>query len=98
MPPIYQAGTPQITNLTLTNADTEYTHAFGAGIKKICLQARGSVALKFAFSSGQSGSTYFTLKAGSAWFEDLIKGPFTIYLQSPSAGTVVEILEWQAND
>lgn len=89
-----QAGIPGVNNLTLTNANTEYSYSFNQYTKKFLIQARGDHDIKLAFFSGESATDYFTIKTSCVYYEDLVHGPFTIYMQSPDAGTVVEIIEW----
>ena len=90
-----QANTTTIYNLTLTNADTEYSQALPANTKKYMIGCRTANAMKLAFTSGQSGTTYFTIPANRYYWEDMIDTPsLTIYLQSPTAGVVAEIIAW----
>lgn len=87
---------PTIYNLTLTNANTEYSQALNAFPAYITIQCRSVADLKVAFTSGQSGTTYITIPAGSSYtFPMQIAGVKTVYVQSPSASAVVEILEWR---
>ena len=88
-------NTPIIYNKTLTLADTEYLQALPAGITKIMVQCRTSYDIKIAYTSGESGTTYFTIKAEHTYWDDEISGTKqTLYIQSSQAGVVVEILCW----
>jgi len=88
-----KATTPTIYNVTCTNADTEYSQTLPANTKKFTIKARGG-SLKVCFTSGQSGTTYILLADGQSWSEDNIEFSGTLYFQSPSAGTVAEIIAW----
>ncbi len=88
------SGRPSIQNLSMPVANTELTINIPAQIKKILIQARGTHDLKIAFTATESGTNYFTLKASAVYYEDTIHGPFTIALQSPDSGVVVEVVTW----
>ena len=90
-------GSPEIINLTLTDANTEYSQALPAKTVRFCLQARdSSMDLKLAFAAGESGSKYLTIHGGQVYYEDVLSPEsLTLYLQSPSSGAVVEILVWR---
>ena len=82
-----------IANVTCSAANTEYTYNLGQ-IRKFTIKARGG-DLKLSFVAGQSGITYITIQQNQAYWEDLIKHPnLTLYFQSPTAGTVAEIIRW----
>lgn len=89
---------PTTVNQTLTAADTEYSVSL-AGIKHFSMQARGSADVRFAFATGKvaaSTSPFATMKAGSNWStpeKTCFDG--TLYLASPVAGVVVEIVYWR---
>lgn len=89
---------PTIYNKTLTNANTEYSQVLVAGMRYFEVSCRSFNDIKMAFVSGDSGTTYVTIPAGSVRY---FRGPFftvntgtVVYLQSPSAGVVAEILVW----
>jgi hypothetical protein len=87
-------GKPQVFNLTLTSADTEYSLTLPENTYKVMMQARGSADVKFSYVSGESGSTYFTVKSGQTYWDDNINTASTMYVQSGTASTVVEVLTW----
>lgn len=92
-PVVEYATTPTLYNLTLALANTEYSQALPAGTKKFTCKARGG-QIKLCFTSGQSGTTYILLNDGQAYYEDNLKANITIYAQSPTAGTILEIVAW----
>ena len=87
------ASTPNVYNVECTNADTEYSQALPSGVKILMLRARGGV-VKYCFTSGESGTKYITLNDGESHIFYHLNASVTIYCQSPSAGTVLEILAW----
>ena len=94
---------PTVYNTTLTNANTEYSRALPSFCRGVKLMARplgnGDLPdIKLAFISGDSGTTYLTIPGGYRDFtlpENMCAvGVLTLYMQSASAGVVVEILAW----
>lgn len=86
---------PAVLNLELTNANTEYDQALPAGTRKILLKSRGlGSELKFAFVETESASNYVTVPPGSGglWIECGAAYGVTLYVQSPTAGEIAEIL------
>lgn len=86
---------PSVLNLTLTLADTEYSQVIPMGTRKILLKARSSGSdLKFSFTTATSGTVYTTIPAGSGglWIECEAAYGLTLYVQSPTAGEIAEIL------
>jgi hypothetical protein len=94
------AARPVIYNVTLSSANTEFSRALPAGIRKFSIQCRTtSVDIKLSFVEGESGSTFLTILGNSAYNEDLIHAPIgytlTLYMQTTStASPVVEIVAW----
>ena len=86
---------PQIANATLTSANTEYAVSIPEGTRQLSLKARNlSHVVKFSFEEGTSGSTYATLEGFSYCNESILSKDLIIYLQSPTAGCVVEFVLW----
>lgn len=84
-----------IANVAITDANTEYSYALIDGVAAVSVQCRGTCAVKLAFTSGASGSTYVTIKSGTAYYETNISSfGNTLYFQSPSASQVLEIVYW----
>ena len=86
----------KVENITLILANTEYTHVFPANTKTFLMQARdGAGKIKLAFDVGTSGSVYHTVPAGGFYSSGFIVAPtITVYIQSPSAGIIVELTSW----
>ena len=82
-----------IYNVPLTNAGQEYSQTFLTEAAGYLVQCRSLNDIQIAFISGDSGTTYLTIAAGSAYNENVgIIGKNIIYMQSQTAGVVVEIL------
>lgn len=87
-------GTPAVSIVTLTLANTEYSASISAGAFEF--RARTAVAVRFAFATGKvAGSTdpYATLNAGECFYAEGV-ADCTLYLASSSAGTVVEVINY----
>ena len=84
-----------IYNVVATTANTEYSQQLDRGVSYFEIRARQLADLKVAFISGNSGTLYFTIPAGSTWYtrEKIPDGTtVTLYFQSPSANVDVEII------
>jgi len=94
---VVNAVSPTIYNLTLTNANTEYSQTLPSNTTKYVIQCRSDDDIKMSFTSGESGTKYITIHGGQSYWEDLIKpSSLTLYFQSSTAGVVVEIIAWTA--
>lgn len=89
-------GRPKIENVAMTSANTEYSYAIPSGVNKILIKLRANnVDLKLSYTSGESGTTYLTIPAGSSKSIDDIKGGLTIYFQAASASQTLEVEIWK---
>jgi hypothetical protein len=89
------ASTPTIATLTAVAANTEYSYTFPASTKGFRLNHRTGKKVLIAFISGQSGVSYVTIWPGTFLTEtSLDVSGLTIYYQSPTAGSIVEVLSW----
>ena len=95
---MYTSGRVQIQNGTLITANTEYKITLPQNYKKLLIQARQYVTLKFSFTENESGTNFITLKPGNAYWEDNICHVSDLYVQSPTAGTIIEVLTWYGGD
>jgi len=95
---VSKATTPVIYNVTLTLADTEYSQALSANVKKFSVHLRDFTAFRFAYVTGKvAGPTapYLTIPEGSEKTEELIEpASLTLYFASAVAGKIAEIEEW----
>ena len=98
---IAQAGQfPEVYNVTLTLADTQYSQVLGSGVKKITFQCRTDKVTRYAYVTDKVATPtapYMTLKASGVYKEDDLstKRDLTLYLASSDAGVVVELLVWR---
>lgn len=105
-----EALVPVIDVLTLTDANTEYSQTLGAKCKYFSFQARTSVEVRYAFESVSADvalatGPYMTLKS-DGWLNAPEKMGWgktnptetlpKIYFATGTAGTVIEILSWEA--
>lgn len=86
---------PQVLNVTLTLANTEYPLTIPSGTRKFSLKTRdANHVVKFSFEAGTSGTTYVTLD-GITYNEDMVLvREVTLYCQSATAGVVLECIIW----
>ena len=93
-------ATPATYNVTCTVADTEYSQALPANCRYFEFQARTEATVRYAWATGKVAgpvAPYHTLKAGDCKYGPPINqgaSPSTLYVASPTAGTVVEIEAW----
>ncbi len=93
----------EILNVTLTDADTEYSAELPEGTVGFSAQSRNDAAdVRLAFQPGRvanaSTGSYFTVKGDQAPLRlenRSASRPFKVYLASGTAGAVVEILFWR---
>ena len=87
-------ATPITYNVIMTTANTEYSRALPSGTKKLYVKLRSlNALLKIAFVLNESGTNYMTIPFGaSISLENIDLTGITIYMQSPIASQVAEIL------
>ncbi len=89
---------PTVYNVTLTDADTEYSQALPSNTKEIRFRCRTLFDVRFAWLEDKVATPttpYLTLPAGSDYFSDdsNITGK-TLFLASSEAGVILEIEVW----
>ncbi len=93
-------ATPTTYNLTLTNANTEYSQAMPANCRGFEFQARTDVEVRYAFVTGKVATPtapWLDLKIGDYYYSyPLNQGasPSTIFFASATAGVIMDILAW----
>ena len=93
-------NTPNVLNQTLTNANQEYEQSLTGGTRAFSVQCQTAAVIRIAFVTGKVATPtapYATIKAGTAYSIDDLSGKsgvITLYLASPTAGVVAEIIEW----
>ena len=86
--------TTVILNVPVALAGTEISQALPANTKGFVLRSRGNSRLQIAFSSGQSGTNYFTVPNGASYEDKNFYSSQTLYFQSSKAGETVEIIAY----
>lgn len=89
------ATTPQIFNIELTEANTEYEFNIPDRATCIMFKARNAAhPLQFSWEAGASGTVYMSLNNMGYAQENITAHEIKIYFQSSSPGCVVEFLVW----
>lgn len=92
------SGRSIIINGILTLANTEYKQALPLNCHKFSIKSRGNEVLKLSFVAGESGTNYLTIPTAISYWEDNLRVNTNIYVQSPVAGTIMEIVAWSGGD
>lgn len=95
--------TPTPINVTLVAANTEYSQVLPAFVHKFTMRARKNADdtysdVCFAFATGQvppAAGDYGIMQDGAPYGEDNLNAQLEIFLSSPTAGTIVEIIPWK---
>ena len=91
-------STPVIYNVTMTNANAEYSQALPSNTKRFTVHCRDGTAFRLAFATGKVATPtepYLTVPGSSSYDEDNINpASLTIYIGCAIAGKVVEIVAW----
>lgn len=84
-----------IYNITVNSVDTEFSHTLSNGTKEYLIRTRDKRSvLKLAFVENQSGTNYVTISGLSSYSSKNLKAiGRTLYFQTPTQPTVVEIVE-----
>ena len=92
------ATTPAIYNVTMTNANTEYSQALSSNTKRFSIKTRDGTAFRVAFETGKVATPtepYETVPANSEYYEDaLTVDSLTLYFACGTAAKIVEIVCW----
>ena len=88
---------PTIYNVTMTLANTEYSQALPANIKRFLIQTRDQSAFRLAFASGYVAAPtepYLTITTQPHAEEDIKPSHLTLYFASGNVGRIIEISVW----
>lgn len=89
------AENPEIYNIALATAGTEYTAPLNNATKKFLIRARNKSTLRVAFEAGGTTSEWITVNSGAVFYEEnLSLSGVTIYIQANQNSEIAEILEW----
>ncbi len=95
----FAATTPEIFNVVMTDADTEYSQALPAGTDRFSIQCHTSFDVRFAYEEGKvAGPTapYAIVKSGTNNFEGGLKlQKKTVYVACATADQVIEVITWK---
>ena len=83
----------KITNFTIGTINSEVSHTLQANLKQLRIRHRDKSEIKYAFTSGESDTKYFTIFRNTC--EELINLSFNakvLYFQADKVG-IVEIME-----
>jgi len=94
-----------IYNLTMTDANTEYSQALPANCKYFTLQTEDGTAVRIAFVTGKVATPtapYFTIRANSAYNSPEKVNPcttpgtpLTVFAACADAGKVLQLICWK---
>lgn len=83
----------KITNLNVTSADTEFSHALTTNLRQLMVRSRVGADIQYCFVTGETNTKYMTISKGSVLeLIDLDFSSKTLYLQADKTG-IVEIQE-----
>lgn len=89
------ASNVKITNITILVANTEMSYVLSDNLKNLWIATRGFDTIKYTFTATESGTTFITLKKGTAHeITDINFTGKTFYFQGPRVGTIVELMEF----
>jgi len=92
---------PIIYNVPMTNANTEYSQALPANVKKFVVMIQeNDTAFRVAFVTGKVATPtapYYALPSGASYNEDFVQGSIaalTVYFACGTAGKNIQIIAW----
>lgn len=95
---------PTVTNITMTLADTQYTHQLTKYTKNFMIHTRDESSFRLAFATGivaVPAGDYLTVPVNARYYEENINvyvanadWDGTLYFASDSAGKIIEVVEW----
>lgn len=89
------ATTPTIYNVVATLANTEYSQVLTDGTKRFSIRVRGNAKLQLAYVSGQSGTIFEDVYAGTRLEETYLDlTGLTLYFRVNVPGQTVVITQW----
>jgi len=93
-----RATTPVTYNVTMTNANTEYSQALPAGTKRYQMGTQDGTAWRLAFVTGKVAAPttpWYQSLANEIYFEEgLYLAAQTLYFACGTAGKIMQIIAW----
>lgn len=89
-------SSPVVENVSFPTAGTEQSVTLPVGTLKAFVKVRGSSRMQISFTSGDSGTTYFTIYPGDRYEIEDIKptATITLYIQCSKSGETLEVERW----
>ncbi len=85
--------TPKVTNLNVTSAGNEFSHALTSGLRQLMVRSRVGANIQFCWTTGETNTKYMTISRNSVLeLQDLSFTGKVLYLQADKIG-IVEIHE-----
>lgn len=92
--PSWAKETPIVYNLTMTDAETEYSQVLPVGCKGFSVSIQGGTAADIFSVSFIPSGTPLKYPGDVEYFEDGLNLTGTLYLKCVTAGKVAQILVW----
>jgi hypothetical protein len=84
---------PELVNIVLANANTEYFYNLPTNTRKITIRARKGT-LRLGFQPGSTDTAYLTISKGMVYNENDINFNGSVFIQSNRNNEVIEVLSW----
>ena len=94
---VSSVATPEVVNISVPGtANTEFSYDIPEATKKFTIRTRSRSQLQITYTSGGSGTEYFTIRPGFIYEEKNLSldSDLTIFMQSNKIGDTVELLLW----
>lgn len=86
---------PTIHNINIATANIEQSLALSNNIKSLLVRSRNNADLKIAYVATESSTKFITIKKRAVYEETGLNATgLTLYFQSDTDNTDVEIIEW----
>lgn len=92
-------STPSIFNVTMTDANTEYSQALPTGTRKFSVSCMDGTAFRISFTTGAVASVgpWYNILANQVYESPDLDGitDLTVYAGCSSAAKALQIIAWQ---
>lgn len=86
--------TPQILNVEIPDADTEYEIDLPEDCKMFVLRARKISRLRLAYAAGDTDTAWVTIPRGGYWVEEKRLMGKNVYIQSNIGDNLIEVVAY----
>ena len=90
---IDDASEVKIANLAMATPGNEESYSFQDNMKQVMIRSRVLTDVQFAFTSGESGTNFITLKAGCSLSISSLDFNSKVFYAQASTATTLEIIE-----